>query len=147
MSDREKELFLFDILIAIEKIRDIAKDYTNADDLMFNYRDWDSIIREFEIIGEAMRNCIDFGIFENDKNKRKVIDFRNILIHKYFGIDPEAVLNIAKENIEWLEDIILKRINQIERYKKDEIIDYLIKENAYLPFIINRLKRLKNEKK
>ena len=147
MSDREKELFLFDILIAIEKIRDIAKDYTNADDLMFNYRDWDSIIREFEIIGEAMRNCIDFGIFENDKNKRKVIDFRNILIHKYFGIDPEAVLNIAKENIEWLEDIILKRINQIEKYKKNEIIDYLIKENAYLPFIINRLKRLKNEKK
>ena len=147
MSDREKELFLFDILIAIEKIRDIAKDYINADDLIFNYRDWDSIIREFEIIGEAMRNCIDFGIFENDKNKRKVIDFRNILIHKYFGIDPEAVLNIAKENIEWLEYIILKRINQIEKYKKDEIIDYLIKENAYLSFIINRLKRLKNEKK
>ena len=147
MSEREKELFLFDILIAIEKIKDISKDYTNADDLMFNYRDWDSIIREFEIIGEAMKNCIDFGIFENDKNKRKVIDFRNILIHKYFGIDPEAVLNIAKENIDGLEYIILKRINQIEKYKKNEIIDYLIKENAYLSFIINRLKRLKNEKK
>ena len=53
MSEREKELFLFDILIAIEKLKDITKNYKNADDLVFNYRDWDSVIREFEIIGEA----------------------------------------------------------------------------------------------
>ena len=145
MSEREKELFLFDILIAIEKIKDITKNYKNADDLVFNYRDWDSVIREFEIIGEAMKKCIDFGIFKNDKEKRKVIDFRNILIHKYFGIDSEAVLSTAKENMNWLEEIVINRIFQIQKSRKDEIIDYLIKENHYLSFVVNKLQNIKNE--
>ena len=145
MSEREKELFLFDILVAVEKIKDITKNYDNADDLVFSYRDWDSVIREFEIIGEAMKNCIDYGVFEEDKNKRKVVDFRNILIHKYFGIDPEAVLNIAKDNINWLEDIIINRIKKIKKDKRYEIIDYIIDENHYLSFIVKKLENLKNE--
>jgi len=144
---REGELFLFDILIAVEKIKNITKDYEKADDLLFNYRDWDSVIREFEIIGEAMKKCIELGIFEEDKDKRKVIDFRNILIHKYFGIDVEAVLNIAKENLNWLEKIIINRIKLIEKNKKDEIIDSMIEENYYLPFIVKKLKSLKDESK
>ena len=144
---REGELFLFDILIAVEKIKNITKDYEKADDLLFNYRDWDSVIREFEIIGEDMKKCIELGIFEEDKDKRKVIDFRNILIHKYFGIDVEAVLNIAKENLNWLEKIIINRIKLIEKNKKDEIIDSMIEENYYLPFIVKKLKSLKDESK
>lgn len=134
MSEREKELFLFDILIAIEKIKDITKNYKNADDLVFNYRDWDSVIREFEIIGEAMKKCIDFGIFKNDKEKRKVIDFRNILIHKYFGIDEEEVWQVIK-NLDILENEILDVIKIIDKtkiienlkleYKNQEILEYL----------------------
>ncbi len=147
MSERENSFFLFDILIAIEKIRDIVKDYKNAEELLYSYRDWDSLIREFEIIGEAMKKCIDCEIFENDKDKRKVVDFRNILIHKYFGIDPEAVLNIAKENLYWLEDIIVQKIKNIETVKRDELIEYLINENHYFPFVIDRLQKLKNESK
>ena len=33
-----------------------------------------------------MRYCLSFGFFDNEKEKRAVIDFRNVLIHKYFGI-------------------------------------------------------------
>jgi len=147
MSERENILFLFDILIAIEKIKDIVKDYKNAEELLYSYRDWDALIREFEIIGEAMKNCIDAGIFENNKNKRKVVDFRNILIHKYFGIDPQAVLNIAKENLYWLEDIVVQKIKSLEMSKRNELLEYLINENHYLPFVVNRLQKLKNESK
>ena len=147
MSERENSLFLFDILIAIEKIRDIVKDYENAEELLYSYRDWDCLIREFEIIGEAMKKCIDYEIYDNDRDKRKVVDFRNILIHKYFGIDPEAVLNIVKENLYWLEDIIVQKIKNIETAKRDELIEYLINENHYLPFVIDRLQKLKNESK
>ena len=147
MSERENILFLFDILIAIEKIKDIVKDYKNAEKLLYSYRDWDALIREFEIIGEAMKNCIDAGIFENDKNKRKVVDFRNILIHKYFGIDPQAVLSIAKENLYWLEDIVVQKIKSLEISKRNELLEYLINENHYLPFVVNRLQKLKNESK
>ena len=85
MCDREKELFLLDIIVAIEKIRNTVKDFKEGDSLKYSYKDWDSVIREFEIIGEAMRYCIQFELFDNEKDKRAVIDFRNVLIHKYFG--------------------------------------------------------------
>ncbi len=145
MCDREKELFLLDILIAIEKIRDIAKEYENGDDIQYSYRDWDAIIREFEIVGEAMRYCIQFGLFEDERDKRKVIDFRNILTHKYFGIDPDAVLNIAKENLDWLEDLIVKRFMDVDKDKREEVLEYMIEENHYLPFVLKKLNQLKNE--
>ena len=83
MCDREKELFLLDIIVAIEKIRKVASKFDNGEDLKYDFLHWDSIIREFEIVGEAMRYCIKFGLFDNEKEKRKVIDFRNILTHKY----------------------------------------------------------------
>ena len=46
MCDREKELFLLDILVAIEKIRDIAKDYHKGDDLQYNYKDIGMLLSE-----------------------------------------------------------------------------------------------------
>ncbi|WP_456479170.1 HepT-like ribonuclease domain-containing protein [Nautilia sp.] len=145
MCEREKELFLLDIIIAIEKIRDIAKDYEYGDDIQYNYRDWDAIIREFEIVGEAMRYCIQFGLFNDERDKRKVIDFRNILTHKYFGIDPEAVLNIAKENLDWLENLIVNRFMSVDQRKREEVLNYMLDENRYLPFVFNKLNQLKNE--
>jgi uncharacterized protein with HEPN domain len=145
MCDREKELFLLDIIIAVEKIRDIAKDYKYGDDIQYNYRDWDAIIREFEIVGEAMRYCLDFGFFENEKDKRAVVDFRNILIHKYFGIDPDEVLNIANKHLNWLENLIVNRFMLVDKSKREEVLNYMIDENRYLPFVLNKLNQLKNE--
>ena len=145
MCDRERELFLLDIIIAIEKIRDIAKDYHKGDDLQYHYRDWDATIREFEIVGEAMRYCIQFGLFNDERDKRKVIDFRNILTHKYFGIDPDAVLNIAKENLDWLEDLVINRFMQVDKDKRKEVLEYMIEENRHLPFVLEKLNKIKNE--
>jgi len=147
MCDREKELFLLDIIVAIEKIKFIADKFNNAEDLKYDFLHWDSIIREFEIIGEAMRYCIQFGLFNDERDKRKVIDFRNILTHKYFGIDAEAVLNIAKNNLDWLESLVINRFLQVEKIKREEILDFVIEENHYLPFVKEKLEKLKNEPK
>ena len=147
MCDREKELFLLDIVIAIEKIKNVANKFDRGEDLKYDFLHWDSIIREFEIVGEAMKYCIQFGLFEDERDKRKVIDFRNILAHKYFGIDAEAVLNTAKYSLDWLEDMVVKRILEIDKKKRDEVIDYMIEENSYLPFVKERLLKIKNESK
>ncbi len=140
--DRIKELFLFDIIIATAKIREIAKEFDNGSDLLYSWKEWDSIIREFEIVGEAMRYCLSYELFEHEKDKRAVIDFRNVLIHKYFGIDADEVLNIAKNNLDWLDDMIISRINEIELNYKKELIDYMIEENIYLDFVVKKLKSL-----
>ncbi|NPA87315.1 MAG: DUF86 domain-containing protein [Epsilonproteobacteria bacterium] len=140
--DRIKELFLYDIIVAIAKIKYIANKFDNPEDLKYDFLHWDSIIREFEIVGEAMNYCIKFNLFENEKDKRKVIDFRNILIHKYFGIDPEAVLNIAKTNLDWLENMIYDRIKQIEPQLKEELKKEMIEENKNLDFVKNALDKI-----
>ncbi|BAI81468.1 conserved hypothetical protein [Deferribacter desulfuricans SSM1] len=87
MSKRIKELFLFDILIAVLKIEEHAKRYKNAYELKLAYHDWDFIIRQFEIIGESTNKLIKYSYFSDDK--REIVDFRNVLIHEYFGIDHE----------------------------------------------------------
>jgi uncharacterized protein with HEPN domain len=145
MYDREKELFLLDIVVAIEKIRKIVGKFKKGDDLKYDFLHWDAVIREFEIIGEAMKYCIQFGLFEDSKDKRKVIDFRNILTHKYFGIDADAVLNTAKENLDWLENIVIQRFLDVEKNKRNEILEYMIEENDYLPFVKEKLNKIKNE--
>ena len=142
-TDRIKELFLFDIIVAIQKVRFVANRFENGDDLKFDFLHWDSIIREFEIIGEAMNYCIKFELFENEKDKRKVIDFRNVLIHKYFGIDADAVLAIAKNNLDWLEKMILERISKIDNNLKEELKEAMIEENKNLDFVIKIIKEIK----
>jgi len=141
--DRIKELFLFDIIVAIAKIKYVASKFEDGEDLKYDFLHWDSIIREFEIVGEAMNYCIKFNLFENERDKRRVVDFRNILIHKYFGIDADAVLNIAKKNLDWLEEIIYKRISKIEPDLKEELKIEMIEENKNLEFVIKALEKIK----
>jgi len=141
--DRVKEFFLFDIIVAIAKIKYVARKFKNAEDLKYDFLHWDSIIREFEIVGEAMNYCIKFNLFENERDKRRVVDFRNILIHKYFGIDAEEVLITAKESLDWLEDIVYNRISKIEPDLKEELKKEMIEENKKLGFVIKALEKIK----
>ena len=53
--DRNVEMFVFDIFIAIQKIKDVSSKFDNVQDLLHSYTSWDSVIREFEIIGEASK--------------------------------------------------------------------------------------------
>jgi uncharacterized protein with HEPN domain len=66
-----------------------------------------AVIREFEIIGEAVSKLPD-----DLKQKRPDIewqdikDFRNLLTHEYFGVDLEMVWRIIKDDLPSLLDAI-----------------------------------------
>ncbi len=137
---RIKELFLFDILVAIAKIEETCKDFTNADALKHHYMAWDSVIREFEIIGEATKNLIGSSLF--DTNKRAIVDFRNVLIHEYFGIDEEEVFDITQNKLCELKAIVLSHIALIDKELKAELMTDFIDENKHLSFVINALKKI-----
>jgi len=136
---RDYRLFLFDILLSIQKIKIYTKQFDNAVDFKYSMLEWDATIREFEIIGEAANYLIKEKIF--DENKRIIVDFRNILIHKYFGIDEEEVWQVIK-NIDSLEKELLNIIKQI---KKDDLIEELKLEYKNKE-ILNYLEFLKNLK-
>ncbi len=132
---RVKELFLFDILIAIAKIEETCKNFNDASELKYNYMAWDSVVREFEIIGEATKNLIDTGLF--DKSKREIVNFRNVLIHQYFGIDEEEVFDIAQNKLNKLKHIVISKIKMIEKELKNELIADFTDENRHLSFVID----------
>jgi len=64
MSKREVELFIFDIYIAIVKIEYVSNEFTNIQDLLHDFKSWDIVIREFEIIGEASKYLIRNNLLE-----------------------------------------------------------------------------------
>ncbi len=140
MSNRVIELFLFDVLVAILKIEEVSKKFNNADDLKHDFMAWDTTIREFEIIGEATKHLISSSILEDDS--RKVVDFRNILIHHYFGIDEDAVWSVIHEYLYDFKDLIIVKSKSIDEDLKTELVEDLCDENAHLLFIVNILKQL-----
>lgn len=134
---RIKELFLFDILVAIAKIEETCKKFSSGDELKHNYMAWDSVVREFEIIGEATKNLIDGGLL--DISKREIVNFRNVLIHEYFGIDEEEVFDIANNKLSELKQIVLSKIETVDSALKNELIEDFIDENKHLKFVLDTI--------
>ena len=142
---REIELYIFDIYIAIYKIQDIIKDFQNAKSLLYSYRDWDSLIREFEIIGEASKYLLRENVIESEY--QVVVDFRNKISHGYFGIDEDVVWHIAHNDLSSLLETIENLIVDMEPGLRQELLDAYKEDNYHLAFIIEALERLENEKK
>ncbi len=77
------------------------------EDFSKDRKTYQAVIREFEIIGEAIGN-----LSEEYKNKHKNVpwqdikDFRNILIHEYFGVDLEIVWKVIEEDLPVLTSVV-----------------------------------------
>jgi uncharacterized protein with HEPN domain len=115
MSDRELLLLLEDILDAARKIIS----YTSGmsfDDFVNDDKTIDAVVRNFEIIGEAgNRVPEDFKSDHPGIEWRRIIGFRNRIIHEYFGINYEMVWKIKEENVPGLADFIQLAIDDFNR--------------------------------
>ena len=134
MSKRVEELFLFDIVVSILKIKYIINKFDSPIDLKYDFIHWDSVIREYEIIGEATNNLLKSDIL--DKKHRVVVDFRNVLIHAYFGISEDEVWDISQSFLDEYLELILLKID-----KNRDLVDEIIRENSHLPFVIEFLSK------
>ena len=105
---RDVGLFIEDILESIKAIEEYSKDM-NKEELELSRLKQNAIIREIEIIGEAVKN-----IPENIKNKhkeiewRKIAGMRDVIIHGYFRIDLNAVWNVIKKDLPTLKKQMLE---------------------------------------
>ena len=140
-ANRRIEMFIFDIYIAILKIKKVSSKFDNAQELLYDFTQWDSVIREFEIIGEATKYLLKDNLISN--KYRKIVDFRNQITHEYFGIDPDIVWSIIQIKLDEIETIILQLINNIEKGLKLELIESYIEDNKYIDFIVKDLLSLK----
>ena len=114
MSKRDIKAFLWDILKSIEKIEKWTEDI-EFDEFVKNELLQDAIIRNLEIIGEACR-YIPEDIREKHPQIpwRRIVGFRNILIHKYFGIDYETTWFVIKNELPTFKEDFKKILNDME---------------------------------
>lgn len=137
MSKRDISLYIVDIYIAINKIQRYTQKFTSAEELKWSELEWDATIRELEIIGEATNKLIKLEVLKNDKY-RKIVDFRNIIAHGYFGIDEDEVWSIIKDKLTLffleLQNLVTEKNIDIkdaisyskdENFKNKEIVEFL----------------------
>ncbi len=110
---RDEKLFLHDIKESVEAILSYTKDM-RFEEFVNDRKTYSAVIREFEIIGEAIKHLSkDLLLRYDDIGWRDMRDFRNILIHEYFGVDFEIVYNTIKDDIPKLKIAIDKMIKEM----------------------------------
>lgn len=105
-------VYLAHIRDAINQIEQYARNHTYQ---QFLNKVWDqaAITRNLEIIGEAAKQVADD--FKKDHPEipwRRISDFRNVLIHEYFAIDPLLVWEILQKDIPTLKAEIEKLLQE-----------------------------------
>jgi uncharacterized protein with HEPN domain len=93
-EQRSIGMYFDDILTAIDRIVEYTQGYDLAD-FKRDYRTVDAVIRNFEVIGEAVKN-IPSGIKEQNPGVpwNEMYALRNRVSHAYFGIDYEIIWDI-----------------------------------------------------
>lgn len=101
---RQFELYVKDILIAIENIQRYTKKLKFAE-FTTNQMVIDATTRNLEIIGEAISQ-IPEDVKSEHKNIpwQRIKDFRNVVIHKYFTIDVKTLWEIIQHKLEPLKE-------------------------------------------
>jgi len=113
MSKRDLRLYIEDILESIEAIESYIIDINKFDDFAADRKTYSATIREYIVIGEAILPLID--LLEKkfpDYEWRMIKDFRNFIVHEYFGVDIQIVWDITKLELDELK-------SKIEFLKKD----------------------------
>jgi len=104
---RSPDLYLNDILEAGQAIQSYLKNISYEQFCQDRMRQ-SAVVREFEIIGEAV------GKLPDDLRQQApqvpwqdIKDFRNLLIHEYFGIDLQIVWNVIQDDLPALLDAVV----------------------------------------
>lgn len=114
MSERPQLLYCQDIIESGTAIQSYVQGMS-CDTFVQDRMRYSAVIREFEIIGEAVGKlsaALKDGYPEIPWQDIK--DFRNLLAHEYFGVDLEIVWNTIRDDLPMLIDAVQKIVSGIK---------------------------------
>lgn len=102
--------YLADITRAIELIEDFTKTVSGYSEYLKDLKTQSAVERQLGIIGEAVNK---FELVHPElslENSRKIVGFRNRLIHAYDAVDPSMVWVIIKKYLTPLKEEITQKL-------------------------------------
>ena len=108
---RDYDIYLEDILEAIDRIDEYIEGITRVEEFEADRMRFDAVIRNLEIISEAVKHVPD-SIRENYPSVewRKIV--RDILIHRYFNVDVEIVWDVVQAKLPILKEQIQQIVGE-----------------------------------
>ncbi|NPV58908.1 MAG: DUF86 domain-containing protein [Actinobacteria bacterium] len=109
----EAKKFLYDIQRASELIANFIAGKSLAEyeeDVMLQ----SAVERQFEIVGEALAKLtrVDETLAKRISDYRRIISFRNILIHGYMEVDHRIVWDIAESKLPTLRSEVAALLDE-----------------------------------
>lgn len=107
----EKSLkYLSDIIHAIELIEDFTASISNYNEYVNDLKTQSAVERQLGIIGEVVNKFDSINpIFRLEKS-RKIVGFRNRLIHAYDAVDSSMIWVIIKRHLPSLKEEITRKL-------------------------------------
>ena len=102
MFKRDISLYIDDIIDSANAINDFT-DEMSFEEFSADRKTYSATLREYIVIGEAISALTD--ILEEqfpDYPWRMVKDFRNFIVHEYFGIDAQIVWDLTNQELDIL---------------------------------------------
>lgn len=113
MNDKDPLIFIKHILESINNIEDFMKGI-EKNKFLRNKEKQSAVVRQIEIIGEAVKNLpLSFTKKYTGISWKEIVGTRDKIIHHYFGVDLEIVWDIIKKHLPLLK-------SQIEGILKQE---------------------------
>ena len=107
MTERHTKLYIEDILTSIDSIEEYTSNISSWQEFRDHKMVFDAVIRNFEIIGEAVKNLVvTMKINEGKMPWPKIIGLRNKIAHEYFGIEAGIIWKTVQEDLPLLKQHI-----------------------------------------
>lgn len=116
---RSIELYLDDIVMAIDNIHGYLSEVDNY--VVFNNDDRLRLIVRMLLvdIGEAAsRIPVEVRETYSEVSWTEIIAFRNILVHKYFGLDWEVIWDTVQNDLDTLRKTATRMLEELGEDKK-----------------------------
>ena len=100
---RTSELYLRDIIECCENVREYIGSQS-FDKFSGDRKTIDAVVRNLEIIGEAVKNIPDeVRQTRPEIEWKKVARFRDVIVHHYFKVDLEVVWDVVTNRLPEIE--------------------------------------------